>query len=64
MALRAYLLAFAVAALLNATQATVGHSASNYAWRQCWVTETGLGVCVPSPPVSLRRQRALIAPRH
>jgi hypothetical protein len=54
MGLRAYLLTLSLAALLNVMQATPGHAAP-YIWQQCWVTETGLGVCVPTPPVSSRR---------
>jgi hypothetical protein len=75
MGLQAYLLAFGLAALLNATQATFGHSAPSCAWctddpatsdsgyygnGQCRVTMSGLGVCVPSPPVSPRRQGVFI----
>jgi hypothetical protein len=55
MALRARSMALGLAALLNVTHPTFGQSAPVHAWRQCWVTETGLGVCVPSPPVSSRR---------
>jgi hypothetical protein len=76
---RAYLLAFGVAALLNVTQATFGRSAPWCAWctddpqasdagyygnGQCRVTMSGLGVCVPSPPVSPRRQGAFIERRY
>lgn len=64
MALRTLSIALGLAALLNATQAAFAQPAPVYGWRQCWVTETGLGVCVPTPPVSLRRQRVFIAPRH
>jgi len=79
MSLRSRLLALTVAALLNITQATFGHSAPRYAWcaddpamsvacyygnGQWWVTETGLGVCVPGPPVSARHQGVFIEPRH
>ncbi len=75
MGLRTYLLTFGVAALLNATQATSGYAAPWCAWctddpatsdssyygnGQCRVTMSGLGVCVPSPPVSLRRQGVFI----
>jgi hypothetical protein len=79
MGLRAYLLALSLAGLLNATQATFGHSAPWCAWctddpqasdagyygysnGQCRVTMSGLGACVPSPPVSLRRQGVFIEP--
>ncbi len=64
MALRARLIALGLAALLNATQATFADSAPSYIWRQCWVTDSGLGVCVPNPPVSSRRPRIFIARRH
>jgi hypothetical protein len=64
MALRARAIALGLAALLNVTHTTFGHSAPVYGWRQCWVTESGLGVCVPSQPVSSRRQHILIARRH
>jgi hypothetical protein len=63
MALRA-LMALGLSALLNIAYATFGHSAPLAAWRQCWVTETGVGVCVPSQPVSSRRQRVFIARRQ
>jgi hypothetical protein len=55
MTLRARSMALGLAALLNVTHATFGHSAPGYVWRQCFVTESGLGVCIPSPPVSSRR---------
>ncbi len=81
MGLRAYLLALGLAGLLNATQATSGHSAPWCAWcaddpqtadagyygygnGQCRVTMSGLGVCVPSPPVSPRHQGAFIERRY
>jgi len=81
MGLRAYLLAFGVAALLNATQATFGHSAPwcawctndpqasdagyyDYGYGRCRVTMSGLSVCVPSPPVSPRRQGVFIERRY
>jgi hypothetical protein len=76
MSLRSCLLALGVAALLNVTQATFGHSAPwcaddpamssacYYGNGQCWLTETGLGVCAPSPPVSPRRQGVFIEPRR
>jgi hypothetical protein len=75
MDLRAYLLALGVAGLLSVTQATPGHSALWCAWctddpatsdagyygnGQCRVTMSGLGVCVPSAPVSPRRQGVFI----
>jgi hypothetical protein len=64
MALRARAIALGLAVLLNVTHATSGHSAPVVAWQQCWVTESGLGVCVPSPPVSSRRQHIFIPRRH
>jgi hypothetical protein len=64
MALRARSMALSLAALLNVTHTTFGHAAPAYAWRQRWVTESGLGVCVPSPPVSSHRQLIVIARRH
>ena len=75
MGLRAYLLALGLAGLLNATQATFGRSAPWCAWctddpqasdagdygnGHCRVTTSGLGVCVPSPPGSPRRQGVFI----
>lgn len=56
--------AMALAVLLNVMHTTSGHSAPVVAWRQCRVTESGLGVCVPSPPVSSRRQHIFIPRRH
>lgn len=64
MSLRARLIALSLAALLNATQAAFAQAPPSYIWRQCRVTETGLGVCVPSAPVPLRRPRIFIARRH
>jgi hypothetical protein len=55
MALRAGAMALGLAALVNVAHTTFGHSAPVLVWRQCWVTESGLGVCVPSPPASSRR---------
>ena len=63
MALRACSMAFGLAVLLNVTHITFGYSAAVPVWRQCWVTESGLGVCVPSP-VASRRQPVLITRRH
>jgi hypothetical protein len=75
MSLRAYVLAFGLAALLNATQATFGRSTPWCTWctddsgasdsgyygnGQCRVTMPGLGVCVPSPPISPRRPAVFI----
>jgi hypothetical protein len=64
MALRARSMALGLAALLNVMHTTFGHSAPLSAWRQCWVTESGLGVCVPSPPVSSRRHHTSLPRRH
>jgi hypothetical protein len=79
MGLRACLLALILAELLNVTQATFGHSAPWSAWcaddpamsgacyygnGQCWVTESGLGVCIPGPPVPGRRQGVFVESRH
>jgi hypothetical protein len=64
MARRTSFIALCLAALLNAPQATFAQPAPAYGWRQCWVTETGLGVCVPAQPVPLRRHRVFIAPRR
>jgi hypothetical protein len=64
MALRARAMTLGLAALLNVMHTTFGHSAPVYGWRQCWVTESGLGVCVPSPPALSRRQHIFIPRRH
>lgn len=82
MRLRTFLLSLCVAALLDATQATFAHSASAFPWcaddrgrsdfcyygdgRQCWVTMSGLGVCVPSPQerAPSRHRRVLTERRH
>jgi hypothetical protein len=46
MRLPALLLLLAAAALADAT-APAQAAYPYYGWRQCWVTESGLGVCAP-----------------
>ena len=60
MRFRAVLRFLAAAVLLGATQVTPAHAANYGGPLQCWVTETGLGVCAPFPNdrVPLRYRRA------
>jgi hypothetical protein len=73
---RALSLGFGAIALLTATQPSLAYTASLYGWcigdfgrldpcsyeggRQCRVTMSGLGVCVPSPSIPSYRTRVLV----
>jgi hypothetical protein len=79
MRLRGVLLSLSLAVLLNtAAQITLAGSASAFCvddrgrgdfcyysdGRVCWVTMSGLGVCVPNPPAPAHRRRVFTERRH